>query len=91
MTLLGYEIPLVAFQLSFMTMYAMSFDKGTYDPLGYGFRTMLVAVYTVCSWSGQSSYQTIPDWICQSICMVQFISVALNVFSFDRHLWRKDG
>ena len=86
-----WHIPMIGIQLGFMAGYVVSFDKGTYDPFGYGFRTLLVVAYTVFSWSRQETYQYVPDWICQAICTVQFISVVINVVSFDRYLWRKDG
>jgi hypothetical protein len=86
-----WHIPMAGIQIGFFTGYALSHEHGTYDPFGYFFRTVLVVIYTVFSWSRQETGQNLADWICQSICMVQYISVVLNLISFDSFLWRRNG
>lgn len=86
-----WKIPMLAIQFAFVVGYVISHENGTYDVLGYVFRTVLVVIYTVFSWARQEAGQNIADWLCQAICMVQLISVVLNVVSFDPYLWRKNG
>lgn len=86
-----WHVPMIAIQLAFVTGYVVSHEHGTYDPFGYFFRTVLVVIYSVFSWSRQETGQNIADWICQAICMVQYISVVLNVVRYDPYLWRRNG
>jgi hypothetical protein len=86
-----WHISMIGIQIGFIAGYALSHEHGTYDPFGYFFRTVWVVAYTVFSWSRQETGQNMVDWICQSICMVQYLSVVLNVTLFDSFLWRKHG
>jgi hypothetical protein len=83
-------VPMVAIQMAFVAGWIYTHEYGVYDPCYYLIRTVWIVAYTVFSWAEQDQ-QTLGDWVCQSICMVQYISIVLNVVSYNPLLWRKHG
>lgn len=75
----------------FIGLWIATHDRGRTDAFGYLVRTVSIVSYTVFSWSQQEAQQSLLDWLCQSVCMIHYIRMAIDVASLQFLPRRKHG
>lgn len=85
------SIPLPLIQGCFIGLWFATHDRGRTDWFGYLVRTVAVVAYTVFSWSQQEAHPSLLDWLGQSVCMIHYIRMAVDVALFEVFPRRKHG
>jgi hypothetical protein len=87
---LSYET-FMAIQGGFVIFMLLTFEDGAKDPFGFGMRNAAAIIYSLFMLGDQRAYGTIFDWVAQTMCLCQFISLATHLVSPTFWIRRKDG